>query len=95
MVWNGRKKSVSDFAFTTSCVCCGRSAAGETAKQETIRYLEDNVGVKCGSDEAIEPVFWTFFVLWPVLVPLAFFLLVLHVRRSVLSRPNVVAFLLS
>ena len=83
---------VSRGLFVGASIRCLEFRLDDDPKGETVRYLEDNVGVKCGSDEAIEPVFWTFFVLWPVLVPLAFFLLVLHVRRSVRSRrPSMLA----
>jgi hypothetical protein len=53
-------------------------------------YLIADLDVRCNSAdpeyEALNSFFWSFFVLWPVLVPLFFLGLVLLVRRAVMDK---------
>ncbi|EOD07169.1 hypothetical protein EMIHUDRAFT_97003 [Emiliania huxleyi CCMP1516] len=52
---------------------------------DTRSYLVADLDVLCSTDEhrGLDAYFWAFFVLWPVLVPLAFLALLLSIRSEV------------
>ncbi|EOD35913.1 hypothetical protein EMIHUDRAFT_110524 [Emiliania huxleyi CCMP1516] len=52
---------------------------------DTRSYLVADLDVLCSTDEhrGLDAYFWAFFVLWPVLVPLAFLVLLLSIRSEV------------
>eukprot|EP00961_Rhodomonas_salina_P187845 2535150-Rhodomonas_salina.2 len=59
----------------------------DDARAESRSYLVADLHVQCSSDDAeyssLQTYFWLFFVLWPLLVPLAFLALVAQAQRSV------------
>ena len=63
-----------------------RSFVSNDVKIESESYLIADFSLECGHGDAnyeeVQRVFWSLFAIWPVAVPLVFFVLTMHIRPS-------------